>query len=324
MALDDLKATIETLRKRIRDHSEYLKGYETRTRQALIDPMLRALGWDVEDPKSVELEYKVNQDRLDYALRGSERPIAVIEAKALGKSLDEKETMQVLNYANSAGIPYMALTNGDHWRMLEVFKQAPIEDRVLMEFCLSQDAPYACALQALRLWRPNLASGEPPQEAATPIMIKSSPKDSAPPTPKPSSGKEVAEPSNNGDWVPITSLKVEKGQKPPPNAEIKFPDSSTKPIKHSVDLVKSVAEHLIETKKISDEDCPVHKEGVKTYLVHTKPIHGTGRKFRPSKEIGELWLNTYGDPIETHKNACWLLENFNIDPATVLITPNPS
>ena len=53
----------------------------------------------------------------------------MIEAKALGKPLDEKETMQALNYANTAGIPYMTLTNGDHWRMLEVFKQAPIKDR---------------------------------------------------------------------------------------------------------------------------------------------------------------------------------------------------
>ena len=323
MALDDLKATIETLRERIRDHSEYLKGYETRTRQALIDPMLRALGWDVEDPKSVELEYKVNQDRLDYALGGSERPIAVIEAKALGKSLDEKETMQVLNYANSAGIPYMALTNGDHWRMLEVFKQAPIEKRVLMEFCLSQDAPYACALQALRLWRPNLASGKP-QEATTPVMIKPSPKDSGSTTPEPSSEKKVVEPSNNGDWIPLTSLKIEKGQKPPPNAEIKFPDSSTKPIKHWGDLLAGVAQYLVETNRISDDNCPVHKTGLKRYLVHTEPIHATGTRFNNKRKIGKLWLNTDYTAIEILKHARWLLENFNIDPATVLVTPNPS
>ena len=48
MALDDLKETIEALRERIRAHRPYLEGNETRTRQALIDPMLRALGWDVE------------------------------------------------------------------------------------------------------------------------------------------------------------------------------------------------------------------------------------------------------------------------------------
>ena len=90
MALDDLKATIETLRERIKEHNAYLEGNETRTRQVLIDPMLRALGWNVEDPNSVELEYKVKKEWLDYVLMGSDEPIAVIEAKVLGTLLDEQ------------------------------------------------------------------------------------------------------------------------------------------------------------------------------------------------------------------------------------------
>ena len=318
MALDDLKATIETLRERIQAHRAYLEGYETRTRQALIDPMLRALGWDVENPDSVQVEYKIRQKRVDYVLMRSGAPTAVIEAKVLGTPLDEAETMQVLNYANTADIDYMVVTNGDHWQMFGVFDRGQLEDRVLMEFQLTQDEPYVCALQALGLWRPNLASGKP-QAAATPVMIKSSPE------PEPSSEKEIVKPSNNGDWVPIKSLKIEKGKKPPPNAKIRFPDSSTKPIKHWVDLLKSVAEHLIETGKISAQNCPVHKTGSKLYLVHTEPIHGTGREFEHGREIGDLWLETFSNgAIGTHKNACWLLENFNIDPVTVLVTPNPS
>ena len=211
MALDDLKEIIETLRERIQAHRPYLEGNETRTRQVLIDPMLHKLGWDVGDPNSVELEYRIGRDWADYVLMGSGRPIAVIEAKALGKPLDEKETMQALNYANTAGIPYMTLTNGDHWRMLEVFKQAPIKDRILMNFQLTQDEPYACALQALGIWRPNLASGKP-QEAATPVMIeKPARAESAPMISEPSRRKKVAKPSNNGDWEPLTSLKIDYG-----------------------------------------------------------------------------------------------------------------
>lgn len=319
MALDDLKATIETLQKRIRDHRPYLKGNETRTRQSLIDPMLRALGWDVENPDSVQVEYKIRQKWVDYALMGSDKPIAVIEAKVLGTSLKEKETMQVLNYANTDGIDYMVVTNGDHWQMFDVFKRERLEDRVLMEFQLTQDKPYACALQALGLWRPNLASGEPPKEAATLVMIKSSPE------PEPSSEKEIVEPSNNGNWVPIKSLKVKKGKRrlPPPNA-IKFPDSSTKPIRYWVDMLKSIAQYLVETGQISAQNCPVHKERKKRYLVHTQPIHGTGCEFASKQEIGDLWLETFsGGVIEMHKNACWLLEHFGIDPSTVLVS-NPS
>ncbi len=323
MALDDLKETIETLRERIQAHRSYL-GNETRTRQVLIDPMLHKLGWDVGDPNSVELEYRIGRDWADYVLMGSGRPIAVIEAKALGKPLDEKETMQALNYANTAGIPYMTLTNGDHWRMLEVFKQAPIKDRILMNFQLTQDEPYACALQALGLWRPNLASGKP-KEAATPIMIEKPARAESPPmTSESRREKKVAEPSKNGDWEPLPSLKADYGDKVP--ASIRFPDSSTRPLKNWTDLLAIVAEHLIETGKISAKSIPVRQKQKSTrYLVHTEPVHQDGKEFGATRKIGNgLYLLTKFNAQRKHGYACWLLDNFGIDPSTVLVSTNPS
>ena len=326
MALDDLKATIDTLRERIQAHRPYLEGNETRTRQVLIDPMLHKLGWDVGEPNSVELEYRIGRDWADYVLMGSGRPIAVIEAKVLGKSLDEKRTMQALNYANTAGIPYMTLTNGDHWRLLEVFKQAPIKDRILMEFQLTQDEPYTCALQALGLWRPNLASGEP-KEAATPVMIeKPARAESAPTTSEPSSEQEAVGPSNNGDWAPLTSLKVERGQKPP--TFIKFPNSNPIPIKYWITLMESIAKHLIETDKLSARDCPVSRASKgksKRYLIHTEPIHASGKEFEQKRKVGkELWLCSFLSSVGVHRNACSLLEKSGIDPSTVLVGTNRS
>ena len=324
MALDDLKETIETLHERIQTHRAYLEGNETRTRQVLIDPVLHTLGWDVGDPNSVELEYRIGRDWADYVLMDSGRPIAVIEAKALGKPLDEKETMQALNYANTAGIPYMTLTNGDHWRMLEVFKQAPIKDRILMNFQLTRDEPYACALQALGLWRPNLASVKP-KEAATPVMIKKLTRaESASTISEPNRGKKVAESSNNGDWMPLTSLKVDYGHKAP--AYIKFPASSTKMLKNWTDLLSIVAEHLVEMGKISTESIPVRQKQKSTrYLVHTEPVHQDGKEFEATRKIRNgLYLFTKLNAQRKHGYACWLLENFGIDPSTVLVSTNPS
>ena len=325
MALDDLKKTIETLRERIQAHRPYLEGYETRTRQALIDPMLRALGWDVGDPNSVELEYGIKRKWADYALMGSGRPIAVVEAKSLGTPLNDDEKMQALNYANMDGIDYMAVTNGDHWQMFDVFKRGQFDDRILMEFQLTRDEPYVCALQALGLWRPNLASGEP-QEAATPVMIEKPAHDETstnqpePASPEPSSNKE----QNQDYWVPLESLEI-KTRKPPANTKIKLPDSSTKPIEDWIKIWVSVASYLIETGKISKNDCPVRKkEGVKTYLLHTEPRDRDGGKFRGKKEIGELWLFTNLSPTNAQKNSCWLLENFGIDPSTILVSTNQS
>ena len=55
--LDDLVDVIETLQERIQTHSATLRANEIRTRTALIDPMLTALGWDVSDPALVTPEY---------------------------------------------------------------------------------------------------------------------------------------------------------------------------------------------------------------------------------------------------------------------------
>ena len=336
MALDDLKETIETLRERIQAHRPYLEGNETRTRQALIDPMLRTLGWDVENPNFVQLEYGIERKRADYALMRSARPIAVIEAKRLGKPLDDDDTMQALNYANREGIDYTVVTNGDHWWMLDVFKRGRLEDRVLMEFRLTRDKPHDCALQVLNISRPNLVSGKP-QEATEPVLIEKlahnepSTNQSEPSTPEPSSSApssrlEAVEPSNGGQdqegWMPLTSLK--RAESPQHPTHIKFPDSSTKPLKHWVDLWVSVAEYLIEAGKISAEHCPVRKEDdPEVYLLHTKPFHSTGKEFQRKKEIGKLWLNLY-NVRNVQKYHCWLLERFGVSPSTIRVSTNQS
>ena len=323
MALDNLKETIETLRERIQAHRPYLEGNEMRTRQALIDPMLRALGWDVEDPKSVELEYGIKRKWADYALMESGRPIAVIEAKALGRALKDDEKMQALNYANMDGIDYMAITNGDQWQMFDVFKRGQLDNRILMEFQLTRDEPYACALQALGLWRPNLASGKP-KEAATPVMIeKLTRAESASTVSKPSRGKKVAEPSNNGDWMPLTSLQIESGQKPP--AFIKFPDSNPILIKTWTNILASVAEYLIEIDKLSAEMYPI-QNSTDLYLSSTEPVDLEGKRIRFKRKIrNELWLSGPRRRSKfMHENACWLLDKFGVNPSTVLVSINRS
>jgi hypothetical protein len=71
---------------------------------ALIDPLLRALGWDVFDPEVVTPEYKVEGGWADYALlRADGRPAATVEAKKLGEVLGSHR-MRLLNYANASGI----------------------------------------------------------------------------------------------------------------------------------------------------------------------------------------------------------------------------
>ena len=61
MLLDDLYQSIENLRERMENHQDKLKQSEALTRSALVDPLLRALGWDTENPSQVIPEYKVSK-----------------------------------------------------------------------------------------------------------------------------------------------------------------------------------------------------------------------------------------------------------------------
>ena len=82
--LGGLVQTIETLQKRIKEHGSHIGAYESRTRVTLINPMLSALGWDVDDPSAVEIEPKTDEGWADYALLGSNgKPVIFVEAKKL-------------------------------------------------------------------------------------------------------------------------------------------------------------------------------------------------------------------------------------------------
>ncbi len=57
MPLESLLELVQTLSNRIDLHGPALRQSEALTRYALIDPLLRELGWDTEDPDMVIPEY---------------------------------------------------------------------------------------------------------------------------------------------------------------------------------------------------------------------------------------------------------------------------
>ncbi len=87
---DNLVRVIETLQRRIRSDRATIRGGEIRTRTALIDPLLYALGWDAANPALVVPDYSAGAAA--YALRKMERGakppvIAFIEAERLGEGM---------------------------------------------------------------------------------------------------------------------------------------------------------------------------------------------------------------------------------------------
>ena len=98
MLLDDLVGVIETLKERIAAHGAKPAENETRTRMALIDPLLQALGWDVSDPDSNARIAGASRRILTPTLR------RVVEAKKLEITGVAPDAV-CRNYANISALP---------------------------------------------------------------------------------------------------------------------------------------------------------------------------------------------------------------------------
>ena len=209
MGLDDLVGCIEVLKERMRSYRAALEENETRTRMALIDPLLCALGWDVSDPGVVAPEYRVGGGWADYALlRPDGEPAATLEAKKLGESL-VAHRMQMLNYANMAGIKYAGLTDGNHWELYKVLEPGRLEDRQILEVSIADAPAHESVLKLLLLWRPNLTSGQP-VAANTPVV------ENHPLAPTPTQVEQASTPpAAASDWVALSEYNPPPGQRSP-------------------------------------------------------------------------------------------------------------
>ena len=105
-----LESVVDNLRKKIlgfRDRMELI--VEENTKGALIEPLLSALGWDIQELDEVHREYKrKSKDKpVDYALFLQREPRLFIEAKALGEDLtNRKWASQIMGYAATAGVKW--------------------------------------------------------------------------------------------------------------------------------------------------------------------------------------------------------------------------
>ena len=128
----ELDHALATVRDRIAKYQRQGIG-EQDTKAALIVPILRALGWDVEDLEDVKLEYRrrPSDNPVDYALFLLRTPRLFIEAKSLGAHLDDgKWAAQILAYATVAGVEWVALTDGNEWRIYNSHAPVPVEQKL--------------------------------------------------------------------------------------------------------------------------------------------------------------------------------------------------
>ena len=305
MALDSLQRVIEKLRKMIEAHRGYLAEYETRTRQVLIDPLLRKLGWDVSNPNIVQLEYRVKRGRPDYALMSRGKPLAVVEGKKLGSDLGDDQIIQALAYAVAAAIPYMIVTDGDKWEMYEVFKQTELEEKLLMKLELSQQSAHKNASQALAMRKPNLTSKKPAFKPP-----KRAPKCDRPPKPPKSLGRK---------WYSFDSGKKYPQHTKP--SRLKIGNYVDVEVNFWRDVIHEVVVWLVDEGMLSVSDCPI-LIGKWTFIGREGAVNRDGTPIKNPQKLpnGLILQRSNTTTHEQWDRLRKLLDQFNVDPSQIQVS----
>ena len=258
MGLRELHELVQALGKRIDTHGVELSQNEALTRYSLIDPLLRSLGWDTEDPALVRPEYRTRHGSADYALLNSNKPVMMVEAKKLGFNL-RGVLGQGITYCTAEGTPYFTITDGQRWEIYETFKPLPAEEKRIVQFDLKDDPVDAC-LQALALWRPNVAANLV-RAGQSPIGLQHQ--------------TQVAtddEDSESSKWQSLSNFVPELKTSAPP--AIKFPDNTSCANRYWYDLVLHTVRWLWESGGL-------HKHDQLPGFLTTSG----GRKFRAAKRV---------------------------------------
>lgn len=148
---------IALVAERIRSNQQQLAQSEQKTRTDLINPILDAYGWKLNDSHQVRMEQGSAQPgRPDISLIDPDRgiPVAPLEAKKLASPEMQRALRQAQEYTDGGGktAKVVITTDGDRW-IFQRPGQADTE-KPLASVQISQDKPEDAARTLTRVLRP--------------------------------------------------------------------------------------------------------------------------------------------------------------------------
>jgi predicted type IV restriction endonuclease len=111
----NLKETLEMLNKVVSDNKDLIKNEES-TKQFLILPLLRGLGYDTYSPQEVTPEFTADfhkkNEKVDYAISINREPKIFVEAKAMNTKINKSAPQLSRYFSTFPSVRLGILTNG--------------------------------------------------------------------------------------------------------------------------------------------------------------------------------------------------------------------
>ena len=110
------QSTLDSLKQRAEEYGEQLVTEEA-TKNALVMPMLMAMGYEPFNPAEVVPEFTADigtkrGEKVDYAIMRNGKPAILFECKKFGDSLNADRASQLMRYFNVTDAMVGCLTNG--------------------------------------------------------------------------------------------------------------------------------------------------------------------------------------------------------------------
>ncbi len=131
---------LNQIKNKLKSYPDVYLTNEQATRNQLIDPVLRELGWDPTDPSKV-LPNASNEDgkKPDYTLIKNNSPILILEAKNTSVDLEKGDVIkQLAQYCYNMGVKYGFLSNGQQWLFYNTFETDP-NKRIIWKIDVTKD-----------------------------------------------------------------------------------------------------------------------------------------------------------------------------------------
>lgn len=335
----NLKETIKVVTEKIKKYRSLYEQNEMAIRGQIVDPILKGLGWNTENPEEVQPNISTEEGIPDYSLLKGDKKVLFIEAKKLSVDIEQRDAIrQLAKYCFSEGMKYGVLTNGTIWMLFRAFQEGTtLGERIVWKIDIENDNTTTTVRRLNTISKGNITDIEKlikKQQILDEIWrsLLLEPKDLVrgfipvfdslinEGYPKYEFGqseiedfieervKELISPKEDTVIEPVPIKKPPKWQDHP-QRKMKV-GTDTYEIKYSYDILVNTAEWLIKKGKLRKEDCPV-VSGDKRNLVNIQPKHRYGNDFRAPKRLSNgLYIETNESTASCITKARKLIEKY--------------
>ncbi len=340
--MNNLNEALAPIVEKIKKFRSLYEQNEQAVRDQIVNPILRNLGWDPENPEEIQPNVSTEEGVPDYSLIKNGKKILFVEAKKLSVDIEQREVIrQLAKYSFSEGTKYGVLTNGGVWILIRSFEEGTtLTERIVWKSDLENEELSAIIRKIATISKINIEHIEvlvkkaqildeiwqslldEPEEMIKGLMpvVKSIISQGYPDYQF--EDTEIEDLLKERVKEIISGPSEEEALSETPIDPIQWREGSPRKMKlkgevfelrNSFEVLVNTANWLIKNGKLKPSDCPVGIGRGKRNLINKEPKHKYGTNFRAPKKLSNgLWIETHYSTAGCINYAKRLLEKFGV------------